>query len=238
VQRLLEPLGPPEIDPRRARHGTRQQWQGCLWENVPASDVVEFLTAYRTHPEAHKVNSTLLAEFIQAMTGAGELTRWTIAFIGGRDGRPLQLREDVTVRMLQRSAHGAFEDRYSIGRLMSPRDEAIDLDEAAWNAALALTRATWHADAARGQHVQEPDAPSGPSVRKVRGFGAEGVPARPDRGVLFLYALDPLRAEAGFSAETPPVMALAISFPGSNAGLKVEYKINNVLWEQEYGASE
>jgi hypothetical protein len=238
VQHLLEILGRPEIDPRRDRHGTRQQWQGYLWENVTASDVVEFLTAYRTHPEAHKVNSTLLAEFIQSMVGAGELTHWTVALIGGRDGRSLQFREDVAVRMLQRSAHGAFEDRYSIGRLMSPRDEAIDLDEPAWNAALALTRSMWRADAARGQHAQEPDAPNGPAVRKVRGFGAEGVPARPDRGVLFLYALDPLRADAGFIAETPPVIAFAISFPGSNAGLKVEYKINNVLWEQEYGSSE
>lgn len=238
AKRFLENLGSPEVDPRRNRNGTPQQWQGYLWEDVPAADVVDFLTSYRTHLEAHKVNSTLLAEFIQSMVGAGELTHWTVALIGGREGMGLKLREDVAVKMLQRSAHGAFEDRYSIGRLMSPRDEAIDLDEAAWDAALALTRSTWRADPARGQHSQEPDAPNGPAVRKVRGFGAEGVPTRPDKGVLFLYALDPLKADARFTAETSPVIAFAISFPGSNAGLKVEYKINNVLWEQEYGSSE
>ncbi len=238
TKRLLETLGIPEVDPRRDRNGTRQQWQGYLWENIPLADVVDFLTSYRTHPEAHKVNSTLLAEFIQSMGGAGELIHWTIALIGGREGRSLKLREDVAVKMVQRSAHGAFEDRYSIGRLMSPRDEAIDLDEAAWNAALTLTRSTWHADSARGQNFQEPDAPNGPAVRKVRGFGAEGVPARPDKGVLFLYALDPQEANTGFIAETPPVIAFALSFPGSNAGMKVEYKINNVLWELEYGSSE
>ena len=87
TKRLLENLGSPENDPLRVRNGTRQQWQGYLWEDVPASDVVDFLTAYRTHPEAHKVNSTLLAEFIQSMVGVGELTHWTIALIGGREGR-------------------------------------------------------------------------------------------------------------------------------------------------------
>jgi hypothetical protein len=236
--RLLANLGSPENDPLRVRDGTRQQWQGSLWEDVPASEVVDFLTAYRTHPEAHKVNSTLLAEFIQSMVGVGELTRWTVVLIGGRDGKSLALRKDVTVRMLQRSAHNTLDDRYSIGRLMSPRDEAIDLDEAAWKAALALTQSTWRADPARGQSSGEPDTPNGPAVRAVRGFGAEGVPARPDKGVLFLYALDPLKADLDFTAATPPVIAFALSFPGSNAGLKVEYKINNVLWEQEYGSSE
>src|SRR5438552_1433482 len=31
VRDLLSRLGTPEIDPLRARGGTRQQWKGCLW---------------------------------------------------------------------------------------------------------------------------------------------------------------------------------------------------------------
>jgi hypothetical protein len=50
--------------------------------------------------------------------------------------------------------------------------------------------------------------------------------------------LDPQKADAGFLSDTPPVVAFGVSFPGSNSGLKVEYKVNNVLWEQEYGAAE
>ena len=58
---------------------------------------------------------------------------------------------------------------------MSPRDEAIDLNEQEWNAALAITRDAWRADPARLKTDKEPDAPSGPAVRRVRGFGANGV---------------------------------------------------------------
>jgi hypothetical protein len=140
--------------------------------------------------------------------------------------------------MLQRTAESWHENRYSIGRLMSPRDEAIDLDEKGWDAALAATRAAWRADPARLKTGKEPDIPSGTAIRKVRGFGADNVAPRPDTGVLALYALDPQKANADFPPETPPIVAFGISFPGSNAGLKVEYKVNNVLWEQEYGPSE
>ena len=54
-------------------------------------------------------------------------------------------------------------------------------------------------------------------VRKIRGFGAEGIPAHPDRVVLALYALDPLKADANFPEGTPPIIAFGVSFPGSNS---------------------
>lgn len=239
VRRLLSSLGPPEVDPERMRNGGRQKWKGSfLWSDVGASAVIDFLTNYKTHPDAHKVNSPLLAEFIESMTHQGELTSWSVALIGGGEGSTLRLRDDIAINMMKRKMKGASEDRYSIGRLMSPRDEAIDLDEDAWRAALEVTRNAWHADPGRHKDASEPDAPNGPAIRKVRGFGVPGSEAHPERGVLFLYGLDPLAADAGFSEDTPPVLAFAISFPGSNSGTKVEYKVNNVLWEQEYGSAE
>ena len=121
---------------------------------------------------------------------------------------------------------------------MSPRDEAIDLADAAWKAALAMTRAAWHADPGRQEDAEQPDMPNGPAIRRIRGFGAPGVEAHPDRGVLFLYGLDPQKADAGFPLDTPPIVAFAISFPGSNSGQKVEYRVNHVMWGQEYGAAD
>ena len=235
---LVSRLPVPQVDPERVRNGSRSQWQGYLWEDVPASDIADFLTAYRTHPEAYRANSALLAEFVRSMVAVGELTHWTIALIGGGQGSDLTIAHDITVKMLQRTSESGNENRYSIGRLMSPRDEAIDLDEAEWNAALTATREAWRADPARLKTGKEPDAPSGPAVRKIRGFGADGIPAHPDRGVLALYALDPLKADANFPEGTPPIIAFGASFPGSNSGLKVEYKVNNVLWEQEYGPAD
>jgi hypothetical protein len=240
ARRLVSSLGVPEENPVRIRNGVKQSWRGYLWEGVPPTHVVDFLGAYKTHPAAQKVNSALLSQFIQSLVTEGELTHWTVALIGGGDGKPAQLRDEVSVDMIQRAAHGAHTDRYSIRRLMSPRDEAIDLDEKAWTAALTVTRAAFHADPARHGSVEPPDSPNGPAIRRIRGLGAEGVPAAPQRGVLFLYAVDPGLAgpEAGLPPDAPPVVAFAISFPDSHSGIKVEYKVNNVAWELEYGASD
>ena len=237
VRAFIAVLGKPEVDPERRRAGQSARWKGFLWSDVAASSVLDFLSEYRTHPMAHKVNSVLLSEFIRKMLPHGELIRWTVTLIGGGTGKDVRLRDDITVAMLKRTVKGhPHADRYSIGRLMSPRDEAIDLDDAEWNA--ALRRAIDRADR---EGKPQPRAPSGPDVRHVRGFGAPGVPGRPDRGLLFLYMLDPQLADAGFPKGTPEVAAFAISLPGSNRGEKVEYKVNNVLWEQweqEYGASD
>lgn len=239
ASRLVAGLGEPEVDPVKVRAGTRQQWRGYVWHGVPSGDVMEFFSSYRTHPEAYKVNSSLLAEFIHSLNSVGELTKWTVALIGGGEGQPCRIGDGISVDMLKRANNAPYDDRYSIGRLMSPRDETIDLDEKEWIAALAATRDAWHADPARLKSGKEPpDAPNGPSIRKIRGFGADGVPAHPEKGLLLLYVLDPQRADAGFPEDTPPVVAFGVSFPGSNSGLKVEYKVNNVLWEQEYGPAE
>jgi hypothetical protein len=140
--------------------------------------------------------------------------------------------------MSKRSGDPQITDRYSIGRLLDPKDEAIDLDEAEWRVALALTRAARKADPARLQENREPDMPNGPAIRRIRGFGMDNLPAHRERGLLLLYALDPAKADIGLSDDTPPVIAFGVSFPASDSGVKVEYKVNNILWEQEYGAAE
>ena len=235
ARELVGSLGrPAEVSPERRRQGRHERWKGSyLWRDVPASEVLGFLARYRTHPDAYKVNGALLSEFIRKMLAHGELSRWNIALIGGGTGAREDLREDVQVATLKRTLKGErHENRYSIGRLMSPRDESIDLDDPEWGAALDETRA------GTSDGSEPPATPSGPAIRRVRGFGAQGVSGRPECGLLFLYLLDPQKAEAGFSEDTPPIVAMAISFPGSNQGEKVEYKVNNVLWEQEYGPAD
>ena len=232
AQRLLVGLGEPRSDPMRV-HGRETVWEGShLWDGVDADDVVGFLEAYKSHPEAHKVNSDLLAEFIRSLVRENELTDWTVALIGAGRGKGAHYVFDQgpRVRMLERTRHGRHLDRYSIGRLMSPRDEAIDLDESAWNTALKEARRAFHADPARNNSNTEPDAPNGPAIRQVRPKA---------RGVLFLYLLDPsLAKDPDLAEDGPPVVGFALSFPASNSGVRVNYEVNNILWEHEYGGAE
>jgi hypothetical protein len=144
--------------------------------------------------------------------------------------------------MLRRKANPAAEGRYSIGRLLSPDDEAIDLSLPAWQAALTATRRAASQDPARTADTApppEPEIPNGPSIRRVRGKGSEGVPAAPERGLLLLYPLDPRQSEhEALKERTEPVIGFGVSFPASDSGVKVEYKVDHLLWQQEYGASE
>ena len=234
AERLILSLGKPQSDPRIRHNGSEYAWKGSsLWEFVPAESVIEFLDAYRTHSEAHKVDSNLLATFIRSLVQENELVHWTVTLIGASRGRGevYPFSGGITVKMLERAAHGQHPDRYSIRRLMSSRDEAIDLDEAAWMEALARTIETFHADPGRRDSREEPTVPSGKAIREVR---------PKERGVMFLYVLDPTLAgpDSGLPEESPPVLGLALSFPASNSGIRVRYQVNSILWKQEYGDSE
>lgn len=230
-RRLVASLGTPETNPSRLRNGSTHEWEGHLWNDVSADDVTGFLDGYRGHPEARKANSVLLAEFIRSLTPSSELTRWTVALIGGGDGQTVSFGDGIAIQALKRAAHGRHPDRYSIRRLMSPRDEAIDLDEAAWMRALDEARRAFRADPGRNEGRNEPDAPNGPAIRKVR---------PKERGVLFIYAVDPALAgpDAGLPADAPPVIGFAVSFPASDTGVRVKYRVNNIYWEQEYGGAD
>lgn len=231
ARRLVSSLGTSETNPRRRRNGAEHAWKGHLWGGVSADEVLSFLEGYRSHPEARKANSLLLAQFIRSLVPRGELTRWTVALIGGGEGGTVPLRDGICIKMLNRAAHGQHLDRYSIRRLMSPRDEAIDLDETAWMEALAEMRRAFRADPGRNGAREEPDAPNGPAIRKIRPR---------ERGVLFLYVIDPALAgpDAGLPDGTPPVIGFAVSFPASDTGVRVRYSVNNIYWEQEYGGAD
>lgn len=233
--RFIESLGAPERESLERRYGgVNQQWNGCVWRKVPCSGVMDFLRGYKTSDAAHRVNSIALADFIGAMADSGELTEWTVALLGVKNGRPCELAPGVSVNMVKRTGDAQFEDRYAIGVLLDPKDESIDLDEPQWNAALELTAEAWKKAGKMGL----PDTPSGPAIRRVKGHGAGGVQAHPERGLLVLYVLDPKAAELNFDDRTPGVIAFGISFPGSKSSVKIDYKINNVAWELEYGAAE
>jgi len=246
VNKLIAACGAPdESNPKRTRGSQEQHWDGFLWNNVPANHIADFFEAFITHPKARKVNSILLRDFVRSMANTGELTSWTVALLGGGSGDRHTFAGGLTVdKMIKRSADKDISDRYAIGRLLSPRDETIDLDNAAWSAALARTKRMFNPDAGRqndGIKPSEPETPNGPSIRLIRGKGSEadGVAAAPERGLLLLYPLDPQQASSyALSGRRNPIMAFGVSFPSSDSGVKVEYAVDHLLWTQEYGPAD
>jgi hypothetical protein len=248
TSRLLQACGTPNESPEitRQRDGKAKNWTGHLWNNVPSDVIADFFDAYVTHPAARKVNSPLIRDFIRSMANIGQLTSWTVFLAGGGSGAPFEFDIGLKIdHMIRRKADNDRKDRYAIGRPVSPPDEAIDLDEQAWKAAMALTLRNWNPDPARivdGKKPEEPVVPSGLAIRHIRGHGdpESGVPASPERGLLILYPLDPAQSEfgPGFSGWDKPIIAFGVSFPSSEAGIKVKYAVDHLTqaqWAQEYG---
>lgn len=211
-----------------------QSWNGALWRDASALSVIEFLKSYQTHPSSFRVVPPMIADFISAMNLDGELTRWTIALVGAETGDHEAIG-GVTAGMLQRKAIGDHEDRYSIKTLISPRDQAIDLTKAQYEAAVERSRETWRGDADRNETKGPPDDPKGPAIRHVLGFGHQGLGLAPDRtrGLLLLYLLDPAKSGCAAIANRKPALAWSMSLPGSASKRRVrdaDYMANSVLW--------
>ena len=241
TERLLDAAGTPSEGNgiiKRKRGAGDQEWKGFLWDNVPAEHVVEFFSTYLTHPAARKVNSAVLADFVKAMAVKGELTSWTIALLGGKEsaeGGPIELCGKYALEHMIIRKPNSSTGHYAIGRLLSPRDEAIDLDEKAWGAAMDLTLEDRAKDPARGTEEtgkEPPKYPGGVWVRRVRGLGSDGVPAHPERGLLLLYPIDQKGAE--LSERVPPMVGFGVSFPASRSTITVKYEVDHLLWETEY----
>lgn len=244
TERLLEAAGAPSESGLivRKRGAGKREWKGFLWDGVPAEHVAEFLSTYLTHPAARKVNSAVLADFVKAMSARGELTSWTVAVIGGKDGTEgaaFTLCGKYALEHMITRNQSSKTEHYSIGRLLSPRDEAIDMDEESWLAAMRLTLEDRARDPGRGTEEtgkEPPKYPGGVWVRQVRGLGAEGVPAHPERGLLLLYPIDPKGAE--LPEGVPPVVGFGVSFPASRSTTTVKYEVDHLLWENEYAPAD
>ncbi len=231
---LIARIGPPKDSKgiEKLRGDKRHSWQGRIWEGVSYEPVLEFLRGYSTSEGALKARSNLIADFVSSLAKEGELRTWTVAVMGGNEGTfdPL-----AGLPKIKRTHDEVFysHEVYRIGRLLSPRDEAVDLNEAEWLNALALTKAAWHKD--HGRRIAEPEEPNGPAVRFARGAAAKGS----GHGLLLLYPIDPQSTKNRILAPTSTsIIGMAVSFPASELGTKVPYSVNNVAWEQQYGSAE
>ena len=248
---LIASLGSSwESSPKYDRDGAPDSWPSArLWRNVDVSQVLAFLAAYETHPNATSAKAVLLSEFASKMVENGQLKKWSVALLGGGNGEgdehtfpggtpstkyAIRKTEDpIAPEMVDAKS-------FAIGVLTDPKDEGIDLDDDVWREALALTRAAWKPDPARGRE-EPPSMPSGKGIRETRAkIGGDA-----NRGLLLLYPLTPYFYKEDKTPErlivpgwSKPIMAFAIAFPASDKSISVEYEVNLLYWMQEYGPSE
>ncbi len=199
-----------------------------LWSGVQAKDVTRFLRGYATHELAWRVNRDLLAEFIEKQNSRGDLVEWTVCLVSNEDSKaPHRVISGYGVGLTKRgtASSGPHEDRLTIRRLVSPIDEAVDLNAQERARALDLTK-----EALRDRRDEVTRA-SGLAIRNVRSTR---------RGLLLLYPLDPARVGRDETLEDKqtPVMAFAISFPVIENAEAVDYRVNHIYWEQYYGAND
>ena len=217
-------------NPRRSRpDGKYHGWKGgILWESVPAEDIMQFLNEYQSHPAAISFNCNLMSDYIKEQNRNGDIVHWSVLIASGRGPEhdfPFGLH-----RLITRSWHPDFKsrnkthDRFVIRRLVSPRDEAIDLGPEEYGKALNLAIRSWTRDPGLSRRKKEPEDPNGPSIREVRDR---------KRGVLVVYPLDP-KEVSGLEPDVPMV-SMGISFPRIEDDVKVSHRVNSVFLQQQVG---
>jgi hypothetical protein len=205
-----------------------------VWHGVDGGQILEFLADYVSHEGARKARADILRKYIAARQMDDELVEWTVVLISNKSASS---RSPFTIAGLTGGLTGrkrleddnGYGERYAIQRLVSPKDETLDLSPEDIERALEKTREAWHKNPGRSKRTEPPTDPAGVVIRHdIR-------PSR--RGLLLLYPLDPAFPDPPVPGEQP-IIGFAISFPKSSspAGASaIEYTVNNVYWEQEFG---
>lgn len=203
-----------------------------VWEGVGPDDIVDaFLDRYVGDAKARSARPAFIAEYIRRCRKVGELSNWTVRLVSSNSGSPQKIGAH-TVGLVKRAElrkDAIDDDRYVIRRVVSPSDEATDLDPIQRKRALEETERKATADAERGGKARDPKIPSGQAVRRQR---------RPDQPLLLLYPLEHPRvmppSDDGVRPDAPlPVVGFAISFPYSRHDNEVEYVVNDIWIQQE-----
>jgi hypothetical protein len=204
-----------------------------LMASVPPSEISQLLASFRISPRARQANGSMLARYIQNSAGHGELTDWTVALITNRKAETGLTIGGLPVGLIERSPKKdgrgglAVPDAYTIGQILSPPDEWIDLTEAEFERAKELTRVRFEEGLIESRSSSPPE---------IDGIGTRR--ARPsERGLLLLYPLDTQRPRAeGLALDfEDPLLGFYVSFPSSTSSHPVKYQVNNVFWQLDMG---
>lgn len=208
-----------------------------IWKHVAADKIFNFLNVIKVHPENTFASAHLLSQYIEAQNREGELTDWTVALISVDNSRsPKEAQHPITignltVRPVWRTDASAkeFDDSDVVvmnnNNLITPKHQAIDLDENQYNKALKETLEEYNELHPKAKK-ESIDEPSGRFVRMNR---------NKKNALLLIYVLKS-GIDGKEEGQVPTVyddtyVGYAISFPASPTAKEVEYKVDEVYME-------
>jgi hypothetical protein len=194
---------------------------GYTWKGIGVEQVLTFLSSYRSHEDALRANTALLSRYIKTQNEHDELCNWTVHLVssGKSEATPSEIN-GLPLGLVTRAQYPEEPrpGRYTIRRLVSPSDEAIDLSHVQQELALAATVADWEQDKDPKKRETPPEVPGGSQIRQIR--------PKSD-GLILVYPLDP--QHTGVSDKSRPIIGIAISFPKSDTAREITYTVNNVF---------
>jgi hypothetical protein len=186
---------------RHGKDGT--SGSATLFTNVPVSLIKDFLTRYQVHEDSPDLDPIMMLRYIdkELENDPPSLVSWSVAVVAG-DGDDTALGGVDTRYSIRSRLKDGRADRADIKTLMSKQDRALDLDLTTSEA-----RALGEADLVARRNSD---------------------PVNKDRGLLVLYAIDPISSPASVrstggpgtpSSREPlaaegPVVGFGIVFPG------------------------
>jgi hypothetical protein len=191
-----------------------------IWKQISGSKIIDFLSNYQSHSNARLANTKSLIDYIEAQLKQNELASWTIALISKKNADNKYTIAGLEIGLTQRKNDAdpsSSEYRLPKSRLLNPPDEMLDFSPSFQEEIINITKE-------RRQKAGKPESksktPDGKVIREKRNR---------QNGLLLLYPLDPKAINSEI-----PVIGFGISFPSSYSAKSVEYKVNNVYWEQEF----
>jgi hypothetical protein len=190
-----------------------------IWKQVESNKIIDFLSNYQSHKNARLANTKILVEYIQSQNKSAELESWAVALISKTKAENSYTIAKLEVGLTDRKNVSQIPSEYRLSksRLLNPTDEMLDFPLAVQEEIITITKE-------RRKKAGKPETktitPDGKVIRERR---------NPKNGLLLLYPLDPKTIQGEL-----PIIGFGISFPSSKYASLVEYKVNNVYWEQEY----
>ena len=208
----------------------KEKKNNYIWDIDSPEPIHRLLNQFRIHPFSRGVDPKLISKYIEKVNNIGELTSWTVALISSSTAKNQFSIGEYQIGLTERRDLQPDNDLYWLQKanMISPEDQYIDFDENQLAEALSATVDAWRKGETR--HTNEPTAPSGPFIRRVR---------EPQRGLLLIYPLDSSSVTLNEEQSSElPIIGMAFSFPASNVPTMVEYQVNTKFWIDRYGEDE